>query len=77
MTLRPIPAGVHFLEQDHPGLPNALIGKLRAEHDNRAQQIIEGAAQDWADYKGRVEYLRALRDAIMMCEEAQKMLMGG
>jgi hypothetical protein len=71
------PTTIRFLEQDHPGLPNALLGRLRAEHDNRAQQVIEGAAQDWADYKGRVEYLRALRDAMLMCEEAQKVLMGG
>lgn len=75
MTVRPVTA--RFYEQDHPALANTLIGKLRTEERNYANQVASGLAADWPDYKARVGYLQGLRDAIALCEEVQKTLTGG
>lgn len=44
--------------------------------DKHAAEILAGRATDWADYKGRVQYLKAMRDALDIAREAQKRVLG-
>ena len=73
----PRPITTRFYEKDHPALANSLAGRLRLQEKEHVGQLAEGLASDWPDYKERCGYLRALRDAIAICEEAQKNLVGG
>ena len=44
--------------------------------ERQAQEIVLGRSSDWADYKGRVQYLKAMRDALEVAREAQKRVLG-
>ena len=44
--------------------------------ERQAQEIVLGRSSDWADYKSRVQYLKAMRDALDVAREAQKRVLG-
>lgn len=56
----------------HPGDRRALR-RLAVAIDERRQtclgQLADGAAGDFADYRARCAYLRALADVDVMCQE--------
>lgn len=44
--------------------------------ERQAAEIVTGRATDWADYKFRTGYLKALRDALEVAREANKRVIG-
>lgn len=44
--------------------------------ERHATELMSGRAVDWADYRGRVQYLKAMRDALDIAREAQKRVLG-
>lgn len=44
--------------------------------ERQAAEIVTGKATDWADYKYRAGYLKALRDALEVAREANKRVIG-
>lgn len=44
--------------------------------ERQAAEIVTGRAADWADYKFRTGYLKALRDALEVAREANKRVIG-
>lgn len=49
------------------------FGEMLERH---AAEIVTGRATDWADYKFRTGYLKALRDALEVAREANKRVIG-
>jgi hypothetical protein len=49
----------------------ALHAKISQQYENNAAALVDGLASDAVDYKGRVEYLRALRDVLSWSEDIQ------
>ena len=49
------------------------FGEMLERH---AAEIVTGKATDWADYKYRTGYLKALRDALEVAREANKRVIG-
>lgn len=68
-----ITAGAFFVNDD-PRLARRVRGHIAQRHKELAEQLAGGFAQDWPDYKYRVGYLRALEDAMTMCDECEKEL---
>lgn len=48
---------------------NQLRAKIDEEHQTRAGQLTTGLASTVEDYRGRVEYLRALRDVLSWSDD--------
>jgi hypothetical protein len=44
--------------------------------EKHATELISGRAVDWADYRGRVQYIKGLRDALEVSRQAQKRVLG-
>lgn len=44
--------------------------------ERQAAELVLGRSNDWADYKGRTQYLKAMRDALDICREAQNEVLG-
>lgn len=44
--------------------------------ERQASELVLGRSTDWADYKGRVQYLKAMRDALEIAREAQSRVLG-
>lgn len=65
---------VRLYAEDDQRLPRTLAGRLRKHRADLAQQLVDGYAQDWADYKHRTGVLRGLDEAIQMCEQANEEL---
>jgi hypothetical protein len=61
---------------DHPNLARGLRAKLLKAASDYSQQVADGCAQDWPDYKHRVGVIRGLREAIQACEIEEKKLDG-
>ena len=51
------------------GYRSALIEKITMQHEDGASALVNGLASDATDYRGRVEYLRALRDVLSWGED--------
>jgi hypothetical protein len=44
--------------------------------ERHAAEIVMGKASDWADYRGRTQYMKALRDALGVARDAQQRVLG-
>lgn len=44
--------------------------------ERQASELVLGRSTDWADYKGRVQYLKAMRDALELARQAQQRVLG-
>ena len=44
--------------------------------ERQAAEIVSGRATDWADYKYRTGYMKALRDALVVARDAQSRVLG-
>lgn len=44
--------------------------------ERHAAEIITGRAVDWPDYRGRCQYLKAIRDALEIARETQSRVLG-
>lgn len=64
------PSAVHLLAFEHPGLANALRGRLL----KRKQELTEALAyaQDWADFRCRKGALDGLDEAVAICQELER-----
>lgn len=49
------------------------FGEMLERH---AAELVTGKAVDWADYKFRAGYMKALRDALAVAREAQSRVLG-
>lgn len=49
------------------------FGEMLERH---ASEIVAGKATDWADYRFRTGYLKALRDALSVAREVQARVLG-
>lgn len=57
---------------DDPRVSRALVAQLRMEIAERAPPVLRGLADDWADYRGRTEYIKGLERAIEIAQEIEK-----
>lgn len=53
-----------------------LEAQLLETIERHAAEIIHGRAIDFADYRGRVQYLKALRDALEAARDVQARVLG-
>lgn len=67
-------AGALRQMSEHPALARTLHGRLEARRAEMNEQVANGLAQDWADYKYRIGVIRGLSDAILLCLEVEKEL---
>lgn len=44
--------------------------------ERQAAEMVTGKVTDWADYKYRAGYMKALRDALVVAREAQSRVLG-
>lgn len=44
--------------------------------ERHAAELVTGKANEWADYRFRVGYMKALRDALDAAKEAQNRVLG-
>ena len=51
-----------------------LVAKIGEEHKARVGNLTLGKAIDFADYRGKCEYIKALADVTSWCEEIRKEL---
>lgn len=61
---------------DDPRLAHTLAGSLRKEIAEKSIQLTRGMAEDWADYKGRSEYIKGLQRAVDLAENIETELRG-
>lgn len=57
---------------EHPQLARTLRAKLEHRRAELIIQLGEGFAGDWADYKERSGVIKGLKEAIDICEQAEK-----
>jgi hypothetical protein len=69
-------AALRIYAGDHPVLARSLRAKMLKTAAEYSQQIADGCAADWPDYKYRVGVIRGLREAIEACEIEEKNLNG-
>ena len=70
------PSAVRFFAVDHPSLPRTLRAKLSKRYGELMQQVADGYAKDWADYRERVGFARGVKEAMEICEMVEKDLGG-
>jgi hypothetical protein len=63
---------VRFYSEDHPALARTLRVKLDQYRDTLITALGDGLAQDFADYRYRAGKIAGLKDAIDLCEQAEK-----
>lgn len=66
------PSAVRLYAPDHPALANTVAAKLQKEIQTHGNQLAEGYAKDWPDYQARIGFIKGLKRAIEMCQEADK-----
>ena len=71
--LKPASA-VRYFVPDSPQKARTLRGKLLEEINTKSKSLIEGYAQDWADYSRRVGVLDGLSIAVDLCDGVEKEL---
>jgi hypothetical protein len=64
-------SAVRFFQVEHPQVARTVKAKLEAARKNAAAQIVDGYAQDWADYKHRVGVIAGLDIGIQACIDAE------
>lgn len=67
---------VRLYAADHPVLARNLRAKLEKRRNELAVPVVEGVAQDWADYKGRVGVIKGLDEAIQICIAVENQMDG-
>lgn len=65
----PSTPAVRLYATDSPYASRTLKAKLIESQRNLAQQIVDGFAADWADYKARVGHIKGLGEAIQICDQ--------
>ena len=63
---------VHYFIPNSPMVARTLRQKLVALRHQYGENLMYGAAEDWADYRHRVGIIRGITDAIAVCEEIEK-----
>jgi hypothetical protein len=66
---------VRFFPLDAPRTIRSLREKLKQERDSIVAGIIDGAVENYAEYRNRVGLVRGLDTAIKLCDETEKELM--
>lgn len=46
--------------------------KIEEAIRNRSESIVSGHCDDYASYRGNVEYVNGLKDALELCQEVEK-----
>lgn len=67
---------VRLYAADHPVLARNLRAKLEKRRNELAVPVVEGVAQDWADYKHRIGVIKGLDEAIQQCIDVEHDLNG-
>jgi hypothetical protein len=57
---------------EHPQLARTLRGKLEQRRAELIIQLGEGYAADWPNYKERSGHIAGLKEAIEICEQAER-----
>lgn len=53
-----------------------LEDRIEEERRSLAEQLLQGSAQNYEDYKSRVGYLKGLSDALIWAKEAMDDIVG-
>ena len=53
-----------------------LQERIEEERQTHAEQILQGSAQTYEDYKNRVGYLKGLSDTLIWAKEAMEDIVG-
>jgi len=72
--LRPRPLAVSFYPTDHPALNITVKSRLAELLRDKQEDLAQGLASDYADYKYRCGYAEALKMAIAMCDDVMREL---
>lgn len=65
-------SAVRYFVPDHPQTARTLLGKLNELRAKKAQAVVDGYSQDWSDYRYRVGEIKALTEAIDICEQDEQ-----
>lgn len=65
-------AGFRIVAQNHPDLARTLRARIAKRQAELAAQVSTGYATDWADYNKRTGIIAGLKEAIDLCEQAEK-----
>lgn len=57
---------------ESPETVRTLRERLRKRAEELASPIIQGVAQDWADYRQRVGVIQGLSEAVALLDDAMK-----
>lgn len=63
---------LHIYALDHPQLARTLKAKLIRRRIDLGDQLVEGYASEWADYRERVGVIKGLAEAIAICDQVEK-----
>ena len=64
--------GFHLYALDHPESARTVSARVKKLRFERAEQIVDGFAKDWADYQRRLGVLDGLALALDICEDIEK-----
>lgn len=64
------------LYAEDPRLPRSLARMLQERIAQRSEALTQGICTSFEEYKERIGELRGLRDALGICQEAEKNLSG-
>ena len=70
-------AGLRIFALDHPQVARTLRGKLGKRRQELVEQLAQGNAEDYADYKGRVGRLEGIEEAMKICEAIEAEMLKG
>jgi hypothetical protein len=68
------PSAIRYYAEDHPALAHTLAAKIGKEIASLSDQVASGFASDYPDYRERIGVIRGLKQAIGICNEAEKEL---
>jgi len=68
------PTAFRFYAPEHPELAHTLVAKLSQAIGPLAEQVADGFASDYPDYKERIGVIKGLKQAIAICKEAENEL---
>ena len=70
-------AGLRIFALDHPQVARTLRGKLGKRRLDLVEELAQGNADDYADYRNRVGRLQGLEEAMRICEAIEAEMLKG
>lgn len=65
-------SGFHVFALDHAPHMRTIRKRLEVIRGERSDDLLAGLAVDYADYRYRVGYLKALDEALRVCDEIER-----